>query len=448
MPADFEKNSIKPKERQKKWSFWLFVALLLALLLSNLAGETIKNMFFSLLGGLTPVILAMVLAFLLLSPIRWIEDKLLKNAFVGNPRARLYKRLISLSVCYSLIIGLVLLLLFTVLPYIINTLQDLASDSTLVPRIKSELTSLITSITGFSTEEVTEFIQPTINGIGEALTEWLASLGANLGNIVTVVGNVAFASFMGLIISLLMLKDKELIASTARRCTYAYNTKKKADEIVAVTRRSKNMLNQFLIANIITMCIIFVVTWVGYAIIGVPFAPLLALALAILSIIPYLGGFIAMVPVILVTLVFGSVTLMLTAIIFGLATWAIITTIIPPFITSKRLQTRAIVMFMALVIGGALFGIWGMILAAPVASVVMIILQERLEVREAQREREELMDAGIVDVPTSGISDMLDLKEDIDPVIQEMKVQEFERKIMVKPKIKKQKEKKDEKDTF
>lgn len=427
--SDFRNDILKPKEKNTKWYVWLFVALLGALLLSNLAGETIKNLFYSLLAGLTPIIVAVLLAFILLHPIRLIEDKMLKNSFVGNPRAKAYKRAISLTLCYTVIIGLVLLLLVVMVPYIMGTLQELSGNSdVIITNLKAQITDLIVSITNLPAMEVEQFLSVFFENMGQTISSWFVSVSENLANTVGVVSNIIFIIFMSLLISFLMLKDKELISNTARRCTYAYNSKRKADEIIVTTRRSRKMLDQWLVSNLIMMAVIFIVAWIGYAIIGIRFAGLLALLLAILSIVPYIGGFIAIIPVIMVVLVFGTTSQLLAGVIFGLATWAIITTVLPPFIMSNRLKTRAVVLLFTLVIGGAMFGIWGMLLSGPIAAILNVYIQERLDAREAMREREEMLEAGVVDVVTSGMSDMLDLQEDVDPTVLDIMVEEGIRK--------------------
>ena len=234
----------------------------------------------------------------------------------------------------------------------------------------------------------------------------------------------------------LLLKDKELIAKTFRRYTYAYNKKRTADEMVTITRRTNNMLNQYVMSNLIVMSIIFVIAWVGYAIVGIPYAGFMALILGLLTIIPYLGGFIAAIPLVIVTLGFGgSVSSMLIALIIGIVDWAVVTTVVPPFVMSKRMNTRAIVIMIALLIGGAMFGVVGMILSAPIVSVLSIIFQERLEVRESQREREELVEMGIATAEEVGTTDILDLRENTIDTLFTPAEGESERKYIIKHKV-------------
>ena len=110
-----------------------------------------------------------------------------------------------------------------------------------------------------------------------------------------------------------------------------------------------------------------------------------------------MGGFIAAIPLLMVTLMAGDINLFLMSFIYGLAVWAIVTTFLPPLVMSKRMNTRAMIMVLALILGGAMFGVVGMILSGPIASVITIVMNERLQVREARREHEEMIEAGIID---------------------------------------------------
>ena len=65
-------------------------------------------------------------------------------------------------------------------------------------------------------------------------------------------------------------------------------------------------------------------------------------------------------------------------------------------------------------IGGALFGVVGMLLTGPAVAVITVIMQEKLEVKESARERQELVDAGLVTIDEVGVSDLLDLTKDED----------------------------------
>lgn len=397
-----------------KWYVWLFVAILGALILSNMAGGIIRDLFMSLLAGLTPLIIALILSFILLRPMAFIENKLLKNCFVGNPRAQKYKRAISLSSLFIIIIGAFVLIIVFAVPSLISVFEQFQGDNLriLVEKVTDALTSLMQSITGLPAEQLDEAIKSAINNLGVSLQEGISFFVDNITTYLMDTASLLFSFLMGMIITFLMLKDKELISKTCKRMTYAYYNRKSAEEIITITHRTNDMFNQYIISNLIVMFIVFVIGWIGFQIMGVPMAIVLALILGIMSIIPYLGGFIACVPLVIVTLMFGDVNMMLMSVIFAILDWALVTTFVPAFIMSKRMNTRALLIVLGLTLGGAMFGLVGMILSAPIVSVISIVWQERLKIREQRREHEEMVEAGIIDENLCGVSDILDLTQD------------------------------------
>ena len=270
---------------------------------------------------------------------------------------------------------------------------------------QTSLTSIVQSLTGIPAAQLDTAFTEAIASISVSVSDWFSDLLNNITTYLLDTASLVLSFCMGLIITFLLLKDKELIAKTSKRMTYAYHSRKNAEEIITITRRTNDMLNQFVISNLIVMFIIFAIAWVGFAF-------LMALILGLLSIIPYLGGFIASVPLAIVTLMYGDTSTMLIAVAFGLLDWALVTTFIPAIVMSKRMNTRAILIILGLTIGGAMFGIVGMILSAPVVAVLARIWQERLKIRESNKEHEELVEAGMVDAQYFGVTEILDLTQD------------------------------------
>ncbi|MBR4270192.1 MAG: AI-2E family transporter [Clostridia bacterium] len=417
MKNNTNENESEIKERvvkRPKWVIWLFLALLCALLIANTAGGIVRDLFNGLLSGLFPIIFALVLSFLFLRPMAFIENKLLKNWFVGNPKAARYKRAISLTILFGILLLIFVLIVVLLVPSLVQSLTSMQGDelTKLIDKLQTSLTSIVQSITGIPEAQLDSAFTDAIARISVAVSDWFSDLLNNITTYLLDTFSIILSFVMGMIITFLLLKDKELISKTAKRMTYAYHSRKNAEEIITITRRTNEMLNQFVISNLIIMFIIFAIAWVGFEIIGVKFAFLMALILGLLAIIPYLGGFIASVPLAIVTLMYGDTTTMLIAVAFGILDWALVTTFVPAIIMSKRMNTRAILIILGLTIGGAMFGVVGMILSAPVVAVISTVWQERLKIRESNKEHEELVEAGLVDAQYFGVTEILDLTQD------------------------------------
>ena len=142
---------------------------------------------------------------------------------------------------------------------------------------------------------------------------------------------------------------------------------------------------------------------------------------------------------------YGDTNQMLIAVSFAIVDWAIVATFVPAIVMSKRMNTRAILIVLGLTIGGAMFGVVGMILSAPIVAVIATVWQERLKIREANKEHEELVEAGLVDAQYFGVTEILDLTQDTSYNVPiEQYEDDFKRLQMGKAKVKVVKKKEDE----
>ena len=140
-------------------------------------------------------------------------------------------------------------------------------------------------------------------------------------------------------------------------------------------------LRQWLIGKLASMALIAGLTWAGLAIIGYPFALPLALLAGLLAFIPNLGPLLTYLPIALAGLSSG-----LTTVGLGLAAYAVAQTIesyvFTPLVQKRLVSLPPALILFAQVLGGLIFGLWGVALATPVAAVLRLWI-DRLYVHEA-----------------------------------------------------------------
>lgn len=127
--------------------------------------------------------------------------------------------------------------------------------------------------------------------------------------------------------------------------------------------------------------VIGVLYFVGFAIVGVPYALLLALLGGLLEFIPYIGPFIAAVPAIILALSI-SPTKAVLAMVVMIIIQQLENNVIVPMIMSKAVGMNPIVSIVAFMIGAQLFGVVGAIFAIPVALAGSVVLSEILRMRK------------------------------------------------------------------
>ena len=144
---------------------------------------------------------------------------------------------------------------------------------------------------------------------------------------------------------------------------------------------SERALRLWLKGQLWAMVLIFLLTWVGLMLLGVPSALVLALISGILEFIPYAGAITSSIPAILVGLA-QSPELALWVVGLYVFVHHVEAYVIQPVIQQFAVEIPAVITLFCLLAFGLLFGFLGVLLAAPLA-VVTYVLVKRLYVIEA-----------------------------------------------------------------
>ncbi len=141
----------------------------------------------------------------------------------------------------------------------------------------------------------------------------------------------------------------------------------------AIVDRISETLERWLIAQIITMFAVFVVTWIGLAIIGVQSSFILGIQAGLLAFIPTVGALLGGLIVVLASLASGWVAAASAFALF-LGVHAMESYILTPIIQRHALDIPPATLFAFQILLGVVFGIWGLALALPLMAVVKVMI--------------------------------------------------------------------------
>jgi predicted PurR-regulated permease PerM len=133
----------------------------------------------------------------------------------------------------------------------------------------------------------------------------------------------------------------------------------------------------YVLGNILISIITGVVTFIWLLAFGVPYPLLLAVLVAVLDLIPIVGSTLAGIVVALVALTV-SVPVSLATVIFFIALRLIEDYLLVPRIIGRTVQVPPLVTVVAVLLGGALLGIVGALLAIPIAAAILLLARETL----------------------------------------------------------------------
>lgn len=220
-------------------------------------------------------------------------------------------------------------------------------------------------------------------GLGEALREWMGSIRAgggvvaNLGNIAVTVGNGIADTLLVIVGGIYLAAQPELYRVGMLKLVPARGRALAAQALDA----SGRALRLWLLGRIVSMSVVGLLTWLGLTIIGVPSALALGLLAALLEFIPFIGPILSAVPAVLLAFAESPETAIWTALLF-LVIQQFEGNVLEPLVQQRAVDLPPVLLLFALVAGGLVFGVAGVVLAAPL-TVVLYVMVKRLYVQEA-----------------------------------------------------------------
>ena len=142
-----------------------------------------------------------------------------------------------------------------------------------------------------------------------------------------------------------------------------------------IVDRIGETLERWLIAQIVTMFAVFVVTWIGLAIIGIQSSFILGIQAGLLAFIPTVGALLAGLIVVIASLASGWVAAASAFVLF-LGVHVLESYILTPIIQRQALDIPPATLFAFQILLGVVFGIWGLALALPLMAIVKVVIDD------------------------------------------------------------------------
>ena len=143
--------------------------------------------------------------------------------------------------------------------------------------------------------------------------------------------------------------------------------------VTVIVDRIGETLERWLIAQIITMTAVFLVTWIGLAIIGIQGSFILGIQAGLLAFIPTVGALLAGVIVVLASLASGWIAAASAAALF-LGVHAMESYVLTPILQRQALDIPPATLFAFQILLGVVFGIWGLALALPLMAIAKVLI--------------------------------------------------------------------------
>lgn len=299
-----------------------------------------------------------------------LKDILVPFAFAGliaillNP---LCNRLQQIGVPRVLAISLAILAAALVLAGVLYFLSSQISQfGEMVPALKERSQELMSEVRQWVAAKLGISMQKQSDMIHKITDNGQQYLGHTVGSLFGILG----VFFLLPVYTFLLLLYKDQLV----RFFYESFGSEHKEHVQDVLQSTKSAIQSYIAGLLIETCIIAVLNSIALLILGVKYAILLGTIGAILNLIPYLGGLIAIaLPVMIATVTNDSFTTPILIIGVYLLIQFIDNHLIVPKVVASKVSINALISIVIVLMGGALWGLSGMFLSIPFVAILKII---------------------------------------------------------------------------
>ena len=195
--------------------------------------------------------------------------------------------------------------------------------------------------------------------------------------------------FIAVICSVYILAQRTRIIRFLNRLAKAALTERGYERYQKYFITGNGIFFRYLSSQLVDGIVVAILTSIAMSIIGVKYSILLGTLIGISNLIPYFGAIFGVAIAIIITLLTGGWEQALIMGIVVIILQQIDANIINPRITSSSLKVSPLLIMFAVTVGGAYFGILGMFLAAPILTLVKVIVEDFIEEKLTSKEKIE-----------------------------------------------------------
>lgn len=306
------------------------------------------------------VLLAVVIAAAIEPPIRWMT-------------AHRVPRTIAVFLMYLLFLVIISLALYSIIPQLTGELRSFIDEvPQSIDRLKLSLEARFPGLPANTLlEKLKEFLQDENITSAGLLTDFFRGVPKFFGGV--------FMVFITFVLSFYLAIQENGISKFLR----VISPEQYDDYVVGLWGRTQRKIERWLQGQLVLAVIVGLIVYIGLLLMGVQFALMLALVSAVFEIIPFFGPVLAAIPAIVIASVQSPLSGLLVVALYALVQ-QLENHVLYPIVMRKMTGVAPMVVILALLVGGRVAGLTGLILAIPAVVVILEILGDR----EQQKRRE------------------------------------------------------------
>jgi predicted PurR-regulated permease PerM len=316
-------------------------------------------------------VIALFLAAVLNPVVNWLQR-----------RHKVIKRSLAIVLTYTGLVVALLLIVGILLPVLVDQIKGLINFVVTVAQAPEGPTVYLKGLAqqyglGWLFDRFSDQLGDLRSQLGKAASNFLSSTG---DMIISAAGFVAaLVTILTITFFLILGSERYLNAGVG---LFAEPHRPLVQRLLT---QSAGAITGYVSGNLLISVICGVVTFVVLVVLGMPYAGALALLVAVLDLIPLVGATLGGALLVIVGLFVApwkAVVLLIYIVVYQQVEGSVI----QPMVYSRAVQLNGLVIFIAVLVGGMLFGILGALLAIPVVEISRIVVSELVAYRRTRQE--------------------------------------------------------------
>ena len=358
----------------------IFIGILILYLITIIFNK------FSILGyTLSSIIIAIIFAYIIDPIVNFLERKGVKRQF-------------GVIIVYISVFLIFAILIISVIPKTINEISNLLTSlpgmvDTLTKNVNNFLTEIFAKFNIELPEnfidvykesnpkvegdvETPQIVSNILNSMTKTINDLVAKAqGSLMGSLSGLFSKVygaltsAFRLVLIIIFSFYFSVDKEKFTLKVKKSI----PNKYRDDLAFLANRIDVALQQFIRGRMLMAIFVGILTMIYLLILRVDFAIIIGLITCVADIIPYVGPLLGCVPAVLFALVDSPAKAFWVLVLFVVVQW-VENNILAPKLIGDSTGLNPLLILISIIIGGGIFGVWGMVISVPITSIICILI--------------------------------------------------------------------------
>lgn len=369
---------MEPKKFKSYLGLITFTVILLFVMLNF---GVVWDLLTLVVNVIMPFFVGFIIAYLINMPYVFFANKAYAGLEKRGTFLQKMRKPFALVTAYIIVFGVIAFLVVILIPQLTDSINQLIQNfSDYAQSFQKFLTDFLGKYFGIKLDnnsDIINFINSLVKTVtGGEMNTFIQNLASSLApsvfditkNVTTTLINLG----MGIVVSVYFMGCKDKLIFQTKKICYAYLPKKIVPKVMEIGDLSNNIFGKFVYGKILDSLIVGVLCFIVMSICNFDYALLISVIIGITNVIPVFGPFIGAIPSIFIMLMIDPVEAIWFT-IFILILQQIDGNLIGPKILGNSIGISGFWIMASVIVGGGLFGFFGMLLAVPLFSTFYVL---------------------------------------------------------------------------